>query len=169
MKPSTFITVHERGILFSLPVCVSSESRYRHSRIRELFVPLLSVFSINPSSMSCPGCSVTEERETTWWPLRLLVVSRRFPIRWLSWNGRLFVRPEDGWLSNNRTDTSLLVTKLDAFVFPREAHTECMSVCKLTWSTLHDNGPGLTVAMPRTVCTVASFNTYTGACFSSKT
>ena len=71
---------------------------------------------------------------------------------------------EDGWFSNNRTDTSLLVTKLDAFVFLCWAHTNCMSVCDLTWSTLiHDNRHGLTVEKSRTVVQWAPFNTRTHA------
>lgn len=124
------------GFYLAFQSVLGPESRYRYSRIRELFVPLLSVFPIGPSITSCPGCSITEEREATRWPLRLLLVSRRVPIRWLSRNGRLFVRPEDGWLSNNRTDTSLLVTKLDAFVFPRGAHMEYTPVCDPRYMTM---------------------------------
>lgn len=124
------------GFYLAFQSVLGPESRYRYSRIRELFVPLLSVFPIGPSITGCPGCSITEEREATRWPLRLLLVSRRVPIRWLSRNGRLFVRPEDGWLSNNRTDTSLLVTKLDAFVFPRGAHIGYTPVCDPRYMTM---------------------------------
>jgi len=157
------------AILFSLPVCVwlgKSLSAFTHARAFH-FAVIRSSRSAR-SITGCPGCSVTREREMTWWPLWFLMVSRQVPIRWLSRNERLFVRTEDGWFSNNRTDTSLLVTKLDAFVLPRGAHTKYVHVrphvIHATWTM--SLATCLTEATPRTVCTVAHVHTYTRTCFS---
>lgn len=94
------------------------------------------------------------ERETTRWPVSLPIVSCWAPIRWLSRNGRLFVHAEDGWLSNNGTD---IVSRYETWrlccfhVEHTSTDTErpCMCVyvcvCGLTWSSLHDNGPGFSI------------------------